>query len=190
MRKLSISGVCHLVGVLIIMLYAYIRHYASDHAQVTVHHKILQSQVSMVIQVTTHLVPILWVLWHHIDGFYRLVNFLHISKSWDWGLIKGTQIHAALIFKVTLDIKYICRVCRYIFGFLLTGLRGSHIMQYRCGYCKSQYSWGYCESTATATACAVTSQLFVTVASEYPHSTLNGTVSWVATAVLRKMRPM
>ena len=40
--------------------------------------------------------------------------------------------------------------------------------QYRCGYYKSEYHWGY----SAAIACAVAS---VTVESEYPHSTLNGT---------------
>ena len=53
--------------------------------------------------------------------------------------------------------------------------------------------WGY----SVATAFAVVSQPFVTaqtlgsvvtVASEYPHSTLNGTATWIATAILRNMR--
>ena len=68
-------------------------------------------------------------------------------------------------------------------------LRGSHITQYCCDYCQVavplRVLWGY----SAATACVVASQPFVTVALEYPHSTLNDTATWVATAVLRNMRP-
>ena len=43
-------------------------------------------------------------------------------------------------------------------------------------------SWSPVEGTmkvlSSVTACAVASQLFVTVASEYPHSTLNGTATY------------
>ena len=70
-------------------------------------------------------------------------------------------------------------------------LHGSHIIHYTVLLWLLQVAvplrvlWGY----SAATACAVASQPFVTVVSEYPWSTLNSIVTWVAIAVLRNMRP-
>ena len=58
----------------------------------------------------------------------------------------------------------------------LDWLYRSHIIQYHCGYTgnyKSRILLGF----STAIACAVASQPFVTVASEYPHSTLTVTAT-------------
>ena len=57
-------------------------------------------------------------------------------------------------------------------------LGGSHIMQYRCGYCESKYPWGYCKSTLQLCAAAL-----VTVASEYPHSTRQLAVATVVLVI-------
>ena len=47
--------------------------------------------------------------------------------------------------------------------------------------------WGY----SAATACTVASQPSITVASEYPHSTLNGTATWSSqSGTPFNMRPM
>ena len=95
-----------------------------------------------------------------------------IWNLFSYGL-RITIIHVPCLFTIQNFPQVTCFALYIHIQIRSDWLRGSHITQYRCGYCKSEYLrvlWAY----SAATGCTVAP---VTVASEYPHSTFKGTLT-------------
>ena len=106
----------------------------------------------------------------------RIYRRLGRLSSWaeKQGLEHAAETHLALINQVSDCVVrfFICWFHCIHIQIPPDLLRGSCITQYRCCFCKLgvplRVLWGY----SVATGCAIAS---VTLASEYPHSTLKGT---------------
>ena len=93
---------------------------------------------------------------NHLDKRLHIYNTHFISPN--------LRLHSRLLLLTFFNITTYPDSC--------DRLRRSHIMQYRCGYCKLKYLWGFYEGTLDAIVTGTTPH---EVAAEYPHSNLQGT---------------